>query len=149
MPYHHVVNRQAESTNKVTINNLKKRLEESKVKRPEVLPGVLWAYCTIAKTCTGETPFSLVYGAETLIQVEIGDPNTRYTQATKESNEEQIRINLDLLEKKKRSGFNKVGSAAKNYRAILQSKSSSQILQDWGLRLQKGFLIIKAANAGK
>ncbi|XP_070054357.1 uncharacterized protein [Nicotiana tomentosiformis] len=80
-PYHLVDNGQAESTNKVIINNLKKRLEESKGKWPEALPGVLWAYQTIAKTGTGETPFSLVYGAEALILVEIGNgPNRRNNQ---------------------------------------------------------------------
>ncbi|XP_070017976.1 uncharacterized protein [Nicotiana sylvestris] len=89
---------QAESTNKVIINNLKKRLEESKGNWPEVLPGVLWAYRTTAKTSTGETPFSLVYGAEALIPVDIGEPSTRFTQATQESNDEEMRVNLDLLE---------------------------------------------------
>nr|XP_009778038.1 PREDICTED: uncharacterized protein LOC104227491 [Nicotiana sylvestris] len=89
-PYHPVGNGQAESTNKVIINNLKKRLEESKVNWPEVLPGVLWVYRTITKTSTGETPFSLVYRAEDLIPVEIGEPSTRYTQATEKSNEEEM-----------------------------------------------------------
>ncbi|XP_070008779.1 uncharacterized protein [Nicotiana sylvestris] len=78
-PYHPVGNGQAESTNKVIINNLKKQLEESKGNWPKVLPGVLWAYRTTAKTSIGETPFSLVYGAETLIPVEIGEPSTRFT----------------------------------------------------------------------
>ncbi|XP_070025310.1 uncharacterized protein [Nicotiana sylvestris] len=98
MPYYPVGNGQTESTNKVIINNLKKLLEESKGNWPEVLPGVLWAYRTTAKTSTGETPFSLVYGAETLIPVEIGEPSTRFTQAIKESNDKEMRLNLDLLE---------------------------------------------------
>nr|XP_033512095.1 uncharacterized protein LOC117276815 [Nicotiana tomentosiformis] len=68
---------QAESTSKVIINNLKKRLEESKGKWLEVLPGVIWAYRTTTKTSTGENPFSLVNGAEALIPVEIGEPSTR------------------------------------------------------------------------
>nr|XP_009798091.1 PREDICTED: uncharacterized protein LOC104244375 [Nicotiana sylvestris] len=67
-----------------------KRLKESKGNWPEVLPGILWAYRTTTKTSTGETPFSLVYGAEALIPVEIGEPSTRYTQATEESNEEEM-----------------------------------------------------------
>ncbi|XP_075098662.1 uncharacterized protein LOC142175646 [Nicotiana tabacum] len=49
----------------VIINNLKKKLEESKGNWLEVLSGVLWAYRT------RETPVLLVYGAETLIPVEI------------------------------------------------------------------------------
>ncbi|XP_070003040.1 uncharacterized protein [Nicotiana sylvestris] len=102
-PYHPVANGQAKSTNKVIINNLKKRLEESKCKWLEVLLGVLWAYQTTARTGTGETPFSLVYGAEAIIPVEIGEPRTRYTQVTEESNEEDMRINLDLLKEKRKA----------------------------------------------
>ena len=62
-PYHPSANGQAESTNKVIIQNLKKRLEAAKGKWPEELPGVLWAYWTTTKSSTGETPFSLVHGA--------------------------------------------------------------------------------------
>ncbi|XP_070003516.1 uncharacterized protein [Nicotiana sylvestris] len=76
----------------------KGQLEESKGNWSEVLPGVLWAYCTTAKTSTGEIPFSLVYEAEALIPIEIGEPSTRFTQATQESNDEEMRVNLDLLE---------------------------------------------------
>ncbi|XP_019229964.1 PREDICTED: uncharacterized protein LOC109210936 [Nicotiana attenuata] len=94
-------NGQAEATNKVIINNLKKRLEESNGKWPEVLPGILWAYRTIAKTSTGKTPFSLVYGTEALIPIEIGEPSTRYTHATEESNEEEMQTNMDLVEERR------------------------------------------------
>ncbi|XP_070009727.1 uncharacterized protein [Nicotiana sylvestris] len=104
-PYHPVGNGQAESTNKIIVNNLKKRLEESKGNWPELLPGVLWAYRTTTKTSTSETPFSLVYGAEALIPVEIGESSTKYTQATEESNEEEMRVNLDLLEGKREAAL--------------------------------------------
>ncbi|XP_070029392.1 uncharacterized protein [Nicotiana sylvestris] len=100
-----VGNGQAKSTNKVIINNLKKRLEESKGNWPEVLLGVLWAYRTMAKTSTGETPFSLVYRTEALIPVEIGEPSTRFTQATQESNDEEMRVNLDLLETRREAAL--------------------------------------------
>nr|XP_009765844.1 PREDICTED: uncharacterized protein LOC104217329 [Nicotiana sylvestris] len=75
--------------------------EDSKGKWPEVLPGVLWAYQTTTKISMGEIPFSLVYGAEALISVEIGKPSTRYVQGTEESNEEEMRKNLDLLEERR------------------------------------------------
>nr|XP_016468105.1 PREDICTED: uncharacterized protein LOC107790664 [Nicotiana tabacum] len=82
-----------------------KRLEESKGNWPEVLPGVLWAYRTMAKTSTGETPFLLVYGTEALIPVEIGEPSTRFIQATQESNDEEMRVNLDLLEARRKAAL--------------------------------------------
>ncbi|XP_070025915.1 uncharacterized protein [Nicotiana sylvestris] len=105
IPYHPVGNGKAESTNKVIINNLKKRLEESKGNWLELLPGVLWAYRTTTKISTGETPFSLVYGAEALIPVEIGEPSTGFTQASEESNDEEMRINLDLLKRKREAAL--------------------------------------------
>ncbi|XP_070047081.1 uncharacterized protein [Nicotiana tomentosiformis] len=80
-PYHPVANGQAKSTNKIIINNLKKRLEKSKGNWPEELPGVLLAYRTTANTATGETPFLLVYGSEALIPVEIGEPSTKFALA--------------------------------------------------------------------
>ncbi|XP_075091753.1 uncharacterized protein LOC142171928 [Nicotiana tabacum] len=96
-----MANGQVESTNKTIVNNLKKRLEKSKGNWPEELPGVLWAYRTTAKTATGETPFLFVYGSEALIPVEIGEPSTRFTLATEESNDEELRTNLDLLKQRR------------------------------------------------
>ncbi|XP_070039942.1 uncharacterized protein [Nicotiana tomentosiformis] len=93
-PYHPSTNDQAESTNKVIIQNLKKRLEAAKGNWPEELPGVLWAYRTTAKSRTGDTPFSLVYGAEALILVEVGEQTLRYFEAGEGSNNEAMLINL-------------------------------------------------------
>jgi len=56
-------NGQAEATNKAIVNVLKKRLEGAKGRWVEALPNVLWAYWTTLRRSTGETPFSLMYGA--------------------------------------------------------------------------------------
>ncbi|KAJ9557119.1 hypothetical protein OSB04_011733 [Centaurea solstitialis] len=50
----------AESSNKVIINSIRKRLKEAKGKWVEELPSVLWANRTTPRTSTGQTPFSLV-----------------------------------------------------------------------------------------
>nr|XP_009616293.1 uncharacterized protein LOC104108861 [Nicotiana tomentosiformis]XP_016513227.1 PREDICTED: uncharacterized protein LOC107830239 [Nicotiana tabacum] len=96
--YHPSANGQADSTNKTIVQNLKKRLEATKGRWPEELPGVLWAYRTTVKSSTGETLFSLVYGAEYLIPVEVGEPTLRYSHTNEESNSEAMLINLELLE---------------------------------------------------
>ncbi|XP_070022172.1 uncharacterized protein [Nicotiana sylvestris] len=80
------------------IQNLKKRLEAAKVKWTEELLGVLWAYQTTTKSSTRETPFFLVYGVEDLILVEVGERTLRYFWVDKESNNEAMLINLELLE---------------------------------------------------
>ncbi|XP_019266928.1 PREDICTED: uncharacterized protein LOC109244321 [Nicotiana attenuata] len=100
-PYHPCANGQAESRNKVIIQNLKKRLEAPKGNWPEELLRFLWVCRTTAKSSTGETPFSLMYGAEALIPMEVGEPTLRYFQADEESNNEAMLINLELLEERR------------------------------------------------
>ena len=60
-------NEQAETVNKVIVNRLKKRLDDAKGKWVEELPYVLWTYRTTPRRSTGETPFSMTYGAEVVI----------------------------------------------------------------------------------
>ncbi|XP_070049049.1 uncharacterized protein [Nicotiana tomentosiformis] len=100
-PYHPSANGQVESINKVIIQNLKKRLEAAKGNWPEELPRVLWACRTTTNSSTWETPFSLVYSAESLILVEVGEPTLRYFQADEESNNKAMLINLELLEERR------------------------------------------------
>nr|XP_009615485.1 uncharacterized protein LOC104108208 [Nicotiana tomentosiformis] len=77
----------------------------SKGKWPEELPGVLWAYRTNGKSSTGETLFSLVYGAEALIPVEVGEPTLRYFRANEEANNEAMLVNLELLEERRNLAY--------------------------------------------
>ena len=60
-------NGQAEATNKTIVNVLKKRLEGTKGRWAKELPKILWAYQTIPRRSTRETPFSLTYGATAVI----------------------------------------------------------------------------------
>jgi len=64
-------NGQAEATNKAIVNRLKSRLEGAKGGWVNELPSVLWAYRTTPRRSTGETPFSLTYGAEAVIPTEV------------------------------------------------------------------------------
>ena len=45
----------------------------------EELPGVLWAYRTMALRPTGVSPFALTYGMEAVIPTKIGLPTGRTT----------------------------------------------------------------------
>ncbi|XP_070026527.1 uncharacterized protein [Nicotiana sylvestris] len=148
-PYHLVANRQAESTNKVIINNLKKRLEESKGKRPQVLPRVLWAYRTITKTSTSETLFSLIYGTKDLIPVEIGEPSTRYTYDTEESNLEEMRMNLDLLEERREATVIRMAAQKLMIERYYNRKANLRYFKIGDFVLKKAFRSIKMANVGK
>ena len=56
-------NGQAEAINKVIVSKIKKRLDDAKGKWVEELPHILWTYRTTPYKSTGETPFSMTYGA--------------------------------------------------------------------------------------
>ncbi|XP_070029365.1 uncharacterized protein [Nicotiana sylvestris] len=148
-PYHPVGNGKAESMNKVIINNLKNRLEESKGNWPELLPGVLSAYRTTTKTSTGETPFSLVYEDEELIPVELGESSTRYTQATEESNEEEIRINLDLLEEKREAALIRMAAQKQVMERCYHRKARLRYFKIGYFVLKKVFQYTRVVDVGK
>ncbi|XP_075666061.1 uncharacterized protein LOC142635889 [Castanea sativa] len=71
-------NGQAKATNKVILAGLKKRLDDAKGRWVEELPYVLWTYRTTLCRSTGETPFSMTYGIEAIIPLELGFPTLRF-----------------------------------------------------------------------
>ena len=77
---------------------IKTRLEGAKGVWPNELPGVLWVYMTTVRTPTGETPFKLAYGSETVIPAEVHMANHRVMMYQDKDNEEQLRLNLDLID---------------------------------------------------
>nr|GEW24096.1 reverse transcriptase domain-containing protein [Tanacetum cinerariifolium] len=66
------------------------------------LSHVLWAHRTTIKVSTGDTPFSLVYGTEAIIPAEIGMPTIRTTEVNVVTNDDERRIDLDLLEERRK-----------------------------------------------
>lgn len=91
-------NGHAKATNKTIINGLKKRLEWMKGNWPAELPNILWAYQTTPRRLTGETPFSMTYGAEVVIPAEIGLSSVRVTDFSQSDNDTRMVRNLDSLE---------------------------------------------------
>ena len=77
---------------------IKTRLEGVKGVWPDELPGVLWAYRTTVRTPTRETPFNLAYGSEAVIPAEVHMANHRVITYEDKDNEEQLRLNLDLID---------------------------------------------------
>ena len=94
-------NGQAKAVNKVIVSGLKKRLDDAKGKWVEELPHVFWTYRTTPRRFTGETLFSLTYGAEAIIPLETGILTTRTSSFNPKDNDEQLARNLDLIEEKR------------------------------------------------
>ena len=98
-------NGQAEAVNKVIVNGLKKRLDDAKSKWVEELPHVLWTYRTTFRRSTGETPFSMTYGAETVILLETVFPTLRTSLFTPNSNDNLLEKSLDLIEEQRENAM--------------------------------------------
>ena len=98
-------NEQAEAVNKVIVSGLKKRLDDAKERWVEELPHVLWTYRTTLRRSTGETPFSMSYGAEAVIPLETGFPTLRTQSFNPSDNDELLERSLDLIEERRESAM--------------------------------------------
>ena len=94
-------NGQAEATNKVIVNGLKKRLDGAKGRWVKELPNILWAYRRTPKRSTGENPFSLTYGAEAMISAEVNLCSARVEEFAPTCNDRLMVEHSDLLEEYK------------------------------------------------
>nr|GEX99316.1 reverse transcriptase domain-containing protein [Tanacetum cinerariifolium] len=90
-----------ERANRSLGEGIKARLGEGNKNWVEELPHVLWAHRTMIKSSHGDTPFSLTYGTEAVIPAEIGMPTYRTTAIDVVNNDEELRLNLDLLEERR------------------------------------------------
>ncbi|KAL2247788.1 UNVERIFIED_CONTAM: Gag-Pol polyprotein [Sesamum indicum] len=134
-------NGQTEVTNRTILQHLKTRLE-NKGSWVGELPGVLWAYRTIPRTATGETPFCLVYETEAIIPVEIGEESQRVIQYEPETNRKERSFDLTVIEEKREVA----------YARILHHKGLMMKSHDRKIRprqLQVGDLVFKKVEASK
>jgi hypothetical protein len=81
-PYCPQGNGQAEATNRMLLWILSKMMFDYGNNWRAHLADVLWAYRSSPKTATGFTPFSLVYGTDTIFPTELVVPNPRVMQGS-------------------------------------------------------------------
>ncbi|GJT94441.1 reverse transcriptase domain-containing protein [Tanacetum coccineum] len=98
---HPQANGLVERANRSLGEGIKARLGKKTKNWVEEISHVLWAHRTMNKSSNGETPFSLTYGAEAIIPVEIGMPTLRTAEIDMIKNNEALGIDLDLLEEKR------------------------------------------------
>ncbi|GKC08746.1 reverse transcriptase domain-containing protein [Tanacetum coccineum] len=90
-----------ERANRSLGEGIKARLGEGNKNWIEELPYVLWAHRMTIKSSHGDTPFSLTYGTEAVIPAEIGKPTYRTAVVDSVHNNDELRLNLDLLEERR------------------------------------------------
>ena len=71
----------------------------------EELPPVLWAYRTTPCRSTGETPFSMFYGAEAVIPIETGFSILRTQSFNSSNNDKLLERSLDFIEERRESAM--------------------------------------------
>ena len=136
-PAYPLGNGQAESFNKTILNGIKKRLEKSKGQWVEELPNLRWTFKTTPRNSTGETPFSLTYGVEAVIPLEIGLPTLRSEEFDLENNEHALVKDLDLTQECKDLAMIRLASYQGNLRKKYCKNVSKRVLTQGNLVLYK------------
>nr|GEX44092.1 reverse transcriptase domain-containing protein [Tanacetum cinerariifolium] len=90
-----------ERANQSLGEGIKARLGEGNKNWVEELPHILWAHRTMIKSSHGDTPFFLTYGTKAVIPAKIGMPTYRTAAVDVVYNDEELRLNLDLLEERR------------------------------------------------
>ena len=76
-------------------------LEWAKGKWEDELLRVLWAYWTRSKRLIGATLFTLAYGMEAIIPIEIGMPTSKAVVQDQKDNDEKLIRQLDWVDEKR------------------------------------------------
>ncbi|XP_019173823.1 PREDICTED: uncharacterized protein LOC109169395 [Ipomoea nil] len=91
-------NGQVENVNRTIVDGIRKRLEDIEGNWADELDRVLWAYRTTQRRATGESPFSLAYGFEAKVPIEVVEPTYRVRNYSDEENEKSLKIEKNFLE---------------------------------------------------
>nr|GEV05434.1 reverse transcriptase domain-containing protein [Tanacetum cinerariifolium] len=113
-----------ERANQSMREGIKSRIGKGNKNWVEELPHVLWAHRTMIKSSHGDTPFSLTYGTEAVIPTEIGMPTCRTAAVDVINNDEELRLNLNLLEERRERA------------AICEAKAKSKMMKYYNARVR-------------
>jgi hypothetical protein len=110
-PYYAQANGQAESTNKIIKNNIRKVVDNNPTCWDELLLEVLWAYRTSKRLSINTTSYSLVYGHDAVIPVEIIVKSLRVARQNQLSHvdyESAMLVELDDLDEQQIAALNSI-----------------------------------------
>nr|GFB86612.1 reverse transcriptase domain-containing protein [Tanacetum cinerariifolium] len=117
-------NRLVKKANRSLGEGIKACLGEGNKNWIEELLHVLWAHRTMIKSSQGDTPFSLTYGTEAVIPVKIKMPMYHTAVVDAMHNNEELRLNLDLLEE------------IREHAAIHEAKAKSKMTKYYNTRVR-------------
>ena len=115
----------------------------------EELPSVLWTHRTTSRKSIGETPFALAYGVEAVILLEVGIPTTRITDFAVETNKDNLRKDLDLLEERRDLVTVRLASYQQRIKRKHDKNINHRVFRIGDLVLRKVMANTKRLNEGK
>ncbi|XP_071708007.1 uncharacterized protein [Rutidosis leptorrhynchoides] len=117
------------------LKSLEKHLGKCHQGWMEELLLVLWAHRTTPKRSNGETPYSLVYGTEAVLPAEIQVLTNR--TANLKENEENLRLNLDLMEERREAALIREAANKKKIERYYNKRVKPSVykVEDYVLRL--------------
>ena len=131
------------------MKGLKKRLDDAKGKWVEELPHVLWTYRTTPRRSIGETPFSMIYGADAVIPLETGFLTLKTSSFNPSSNNEFLERSLNLIEERRESAMVQLAYYQHKLKQGYDDKVKLRPLVPGDLVLRKVFGIAKNPTQGK
>jgi hypothetical protein len=148
-PGHPQANGQVEATNKTIFKILKKKLGDRKGDWADDLPEVLWAYRTTRRTPTEETPYALTFRTEAIIPAELGSQSPRVESYKAETNDEGLKLHLDLLQEKRDHAQITMSAYQERTARYFNKKVKPQKFEVGDLVLRKVTLATKDPTEGK
>jgi len=119
------------------LRGLKRKLEKAKGAWAEEVPRIVWAYHTTPQSSTSETPFSLVYGSDAMIPVEIHESSPRYQNFVAEKSNEERQVNLDVLDEAREEARIKAEAVKRRVERQYSSKVKPRQFQVGDLVMRK------------
>ncbi|XP_076904330.1 uncharacterized protein LOC143559729 [Bidens hawaiensis] len=93
------------------------------------------------KVSHGETPFSLTYGTEAMIPVEINVP-THQMRLTEQENENDLRLNLNFSEERREAA----SRGEVDYKKAMEKYYTSRV---WEVKFKVGDLVLRENEASR
>uniref|UniRef100_A0A2N9IUA0 Uncharacterized protein n=1 Tax=Fagus sylvatica TaxID=28930 RepID=A0A2N9IUA0_FAGSY len=111
--------------------------------------GQVEAYRTTVRIPTGETPFRMTFGNEAVVPVEIGLTTLRTSVYDEQQNEEQLRLNLDLIDEVRETAEARMKRYQEKMARHYNSKVKPRQLSIGDLVLRKVTLATRNPSEGK
>ena len=142
---------QAQASNKIIINGLKKTLDLKKGCWANELDGVLWSHRTTPRGATKSTPFSMAHGVEAMAPAEVNVTSLRRSKMPQsiELNSDMLLDALDGIEERRDQAVLRIQNYQHQIENYYNKKVRSRPLELGDIVLRKVLEITKELNAGK